>query len=83
MTCTTCANFIYFYFSEPETGFLIAFNMFDTDGNQRVDKEEFLVVSIALYSTYAYYLYHYRGKNTQPNDMRNLRSVRNITLVHT
>jgi hypothetical protein len=33
-------------FSEPQTGFRIAFNMFDTDGNQRVDKNEFLVVSI-------------------------------------
>jgi Ca2+-binding EF-hand superfamily protein len=32
-------------FSEPQTGFRIAFNMFDTDGNQRVDKNEFLVVS--------------------------------------
>ncbi|XKL67334.1 hypothetical protein PGB90_002825 [Kerria lacca] len=30
--------------TKPETGFLIAFNMFDTDGNQRVDKEEFLVI---------------------------------------
>jgi hypothetical protein len=33
------------FFSEPQTGFRIAFNMFDTDGNQRVDKNEFLVVS--------------------------------------
>lgn len=31
---------------EPQTGFRIAFNMFDTDGNERVDKEEFLVVSV-------------------------------------
>lgn len=30
---------------EPKSGFQIAFNMFDTDGNQRVDKSEFLVVS--------------------------------------
>ncbi|KAG7169463.1 Calcium uptake protein 3-like [Homarus americanus] len=29
---------------EPQTGFRIAFNMFDTDGNERVDKEEFLVL---------------------------------------
>jgi hypothetical protein len=27
------------------SGFRIAFNMFDTDGNQIVDKKEFLVVS--------------------------------------
>jgi len=30
--------------SEPQSGFRIAFNMFDTDGNQIVDKREFLVV---------------------------------------
>ncbi|CAG2061044.1 unnamed protein product [Timema podura] len=29
--------------TKPRTGFEIAFNMFDTDGNQRVDKNEFLV----------------------------------------
>lgn len=30
---------------EPHAGFKIAFNMFDADGNQMVDKREFLVVS--------------------------------------
>lgn len=35
--------------SEPASGFRIAFNMFDTDGNQRVDKNEFLVVSMELF----------------------------------
>ncbi|XP_042874038.1 calcium uptake protein 3, mitochondrial-like isoform X2 [Penaeus japonicus] len=30
--------------TKPQTGFRIAFNMFDTDGNERVDKEEFLVL---------------------------------------
>uniref|UniRef100_A0A182VJW7 EF-hand domain-containing protein n=1 Tax=Anopheles merus TaxID=30066 RepID=A0A182VJW7_ANOME len=29
--------------TKPHSGFRIAFNMFDTDGNQRVDKDEFLV----------------------------------------
>ncbi|XP_039231564.1 calcium uptake protein 2, mitochondrial isoform X14 [Drosophila yakuba] len=29
--------------TKPKSGFRIAFNMFDTDGNQRVDKDEFLV----------------------------------------
>ncbi|GFR65129.1 EF-hand domain-containing family member A2 [Elysia marginata] len=29
---------------EPHSGFRIAFNMFDTDGNQIVDKREFLVL---------------------------------------
>lgn len=33
-------------FSESKSGFRIAFNMFDTDGNQIVDKKEFLVVRI-------------------------------------
>ena len=32
------------FFTEPQTGFRIAFNMFDTDGNEKVDKNEFLVV---------------------------------------
>ncbi|MCL4125683.1 UNVERIFIED_CONTAM: hypothetical protein GTU68_057101, partial [Idotea baltica] len=30
--------------TKPQTGFRIAFNMFDTDGNERVDKQEFLVL---------------------------------------
>lgn len=30
--------------TKPESGFRIAFNMFDTDGNERVDKNEFLVL---------------------------------------
>ncbi|CAL7951364.1 unnamed protein product [Xylocopa violacea] len=29
---------------KPKSGFQIAFNMFDTDGNERVDKTEFLVI---------------------------------------
>ncbi|XP_050055311.1 calcium uptake protein 3, mitochondrial isoform X2 [Aphis gossypii] len=31
--------------TKPQSGFRIAFNMFDTDGNHRVDKNEFLVLS--------------------------------------
>lgn len=34
--------------SEPHAGFKIAFNMFDADGNQMVDKREFLVVGAIL-----------------------------------
>ncbi|XP_020709611.2 calcium uptake protein 3, mitochondrial isoform X3 [Athalia rosae] len=30
--------------TKPQTGFRIAFNMFDIDGNERVDKTEFLVM---------------------------------------
>jgi hypothetical protein len=33
---------------EPKSNFQIAFNMFDTDGNQKVDKKEFLVVCINI-----------------------------------
>lgn len=45
--------------SEPQSGFRIAFNMFDTDGNERVDKNEFLVVSNSLISYYLEYLIKY------------------------
>ncbi|CAL4091277.1 unnamed protein product, partial [Meganyctiphanes norvegica] len=34
--------------TKPQTGFRIAFNMFDTDGNERVDKNEFLVLTRLL-----------------------------------
>jgi len=33
-----------FFLAEPHAGFRIAFNMFDTDGNEMVDKKEFLVL---------------------------------------
>lgn len=35
---------ISFYIPEPHAGFRIAFNMFDADGNEMVDKREFMVV---------------------------------------
>lgn len=35
--------------TEPQTGFRIAFNMFDTDGNEKVDKTEFLVVRKTIF----------------------------------
>ncbi|XP_039759926.1 calcium uptake protein 3, mitochondrial isoform X1 [Pararge aegeria] len=41
--------------TKPTSGFQIAFNMFDTDGNQRVDKNEFLVME-KIFS------YAWRGK---------------------
>ncbi|XP_076643357.1 calcium uptake protein 3, mitochondrial-like isoform X1 [Halictus rubicundus] len=37
--------------TKPKTGFRIAFNMFDTDGNERVDKTEFLVIRRLLGGT--------------------------------
>lgn len=44
----TCKILLYNYFLEPQSGFRIAFNMFDTDGNEKVDKNEFLVVSTLI-----------------------------------
>ncbi|CAB3228101.1 unnamed protein product [Arctia plantaginis] len=38
--------------TKPASGFQIAFNMFDTDGNQRVDKNEFLVIQRLLGGTF-------------------------------
>ncbi|PSN36193.1 Calcium uptake protein 3 [Blattella germanica] len=40
--------------TKPQTGFHIAFNMFDTDGNQRVDKNEFLVIRRLMGGTLMY-----------------------------
>lgn len=54
------------FFLEPETGFLIAFNMFDTDGNQRVDKEEFLVVSYKKEYNFGSFLFHTRPVVAKP-----------------
>ncbi|XP_077487595.1 mitochondrial calcium uptake 3 isoform X3 [Amblyomma americanum] len=47
--------------TKPQSGFRIAFNMFDTDGNQRVDKQEFLVLE-KIFSTVAR-----RGKKLKTN----------------
>ena len=50
---------IYAILSEPHSGFRIAFNMFDTDGNNRVDRQEFLVVCricfITIFNIYINY----------------------------
>lgn len=40
------------FLAEPHAGFRIAFNMFDTDGNEMVDRKEFLVVCIFLLNFY-------------------------------
>ena len=40
---------------EPESGFQVAFNMLDTDGNAVIDKEEFMVVSISHSALLNYY----------------------------
>lgn len=41
-------DFFFFNVSEPHAGFRIAFNMFDADGNEMVDKREFMVVCAPL-----------------------------------
>ncbi|XP_055378620.1 calcium uptake protein 3, mitochondrial isoform X2 [Condylostylus longicornis] len=41
--------------TKPHSGFRIAFNMFDTDGNQRVDKTEFLVIRRILGGSMKYH----------------------------
>lgn len=41
MQMTSC---YFFHIPEPHAGFRIAFNMFDADGNEMVDKREFMVV---------------------------------------
>ncbi|KAF4523297.1 hypothetical protein B566_EDAN009420 [Ephemera danica] len=46
--------------TEPQTGFRIAFNMFDTDGNERVDKNEFLVIRRLMAGSIADLLLEYR-----------------------
>lgn len=38
----------FFCLLEPHAGFKIAFNMFDADGNEMVDKREFMVVWLFL-----------------------------------
>ncbi|XP_061506212.1 calcium uptake protein 3, mitochondrial isoform X2 [Anopheles gambiae] len=50
--------------TKPHSGFRIAFNMFDTDGNQRVDKDEFLVL-LHLVSTSAQARFLLKNDNEQ------------------
>lgn len=51
--------------TKPESGFKIAFNMFDTDGNQRVDKNEFLVME----KIFSHAWKGKRGMNNENEDM--------------
>ncbi|XP_039430836.1 calcium uptake protein 3, mitochondrial isoform X2 [Culex pipiens pallens] len=58
--------------TKPHSGFRIAFNMFDTDGNSRVDKDEFLVL-LRLVSTTAqakFLLRGYRPEKTPPKSLK-------------
>lgn len=43
------STFVIPHFLEPHAGFRIAFNMFDADGNEMVDKREFMVVCFFLF----------------------------------
>lgn len=51
------SNIVPNFVAEPKSGFRIAFNMFDTDGNERVDKTEFLVVKTTFFSLNRSYLH--------------------------
>ncbi|XP_036367580.1 calcium uptake protein 3, mitochondrial isoform X5 [Octopus sinensis] len=49
--------------TKPRSGFRIAFNMFDADGNQIVDKREFLVEIACRHVTDTTLLVHFFGAN--------------------
>ncbi|XP_074651352.1 calcium uptake protein 3, mitochondrial-like isoform X4 [Tubulanus polymorphus] len=49
--------------TKPQSGFRIAFNMFDTDGNQKVDKKEFLVLQFLVSKFLHQSLNPYRRRN--------------------
>ena len=50
---------MFFSVAEPKSGFEIAFNMFDIDGNKRVDIDEFKVVcNVYFYEIFSYVATH-------------------------
>ncbi|CAG0879747.1 unnamed protein product [Cyprideis torosa] len=55
--------------TKPRSGFLIAFNMFDTDGDQTVDKSEFLVLEKIFSHTQ-----HERQENPDMSDEERTKS---------
>ncbi|XP_031364030.1 calcium uptake protein 3, mitochondrial isoform X2 [Apis dorsata] len=58
---------------KPKSGFRIAFNMFDTDGNERVDKTEFLVMEKV-------FSHAWRGRHgTETKENLNLLTERQMT----
>ncbi|XP_069167262.1 calcium uptake protein 3, mitochondrial isoform X6 [Procambarus clarkii] len=69
--------------TKPQTGFRIAFNMFDTDGNERVDKEEFLVlmemITAGVFRAYATWISDTSLDDcTDPKKKKVLRDTRQV-----
>ncbi|XP_050720244.1 calcium uptake protein 3, mitochondrial-like isoform X3 [Eriocheir sinensis] len=69
--------------TKPQTGFRIAFNMFDTDGNQRVDKEEFLVlmdlITCGVYRAYSSWLSDTaQDENDDSENSKKLKATRQV-----
>ncbi|XP_059489352.1 calcium uptake protein 3, mitochondrial isoform X2 [Neocloeon triangulifer] len=58
--------------TKPKTGFRIAFNMFDTDGNERVDKTEFLVIRGILAGTISDLMLEFRDDPNTRHAMENI-----------
>ncbi|XP_044741034.1 calcium uptake protein 3, mitochondrial-like isoform X2 [Chrysoperla carnea] len=56
--------------TKPQSGFRIAFNMFDTDGNERIDKNEFLVME-RIFS------YAWKGKRGISGSLEEKKTERN------
>lgn len=71
--------------TKPQCGFRIAFNMFDTDGNQRVDKQEFLVLE-KIFSTVARHGKKLKTGADVPeleeSENKDLRNIDTTLLVH-
>ncbi|XP_045101552.1 calcium uptake protein 3, mitochondrial-like isoform X5 [Portunus trituberculatus] len=68
---------------QPQTGFRIAFNMFDTDGNERVDKEEFLVlmdlITAGVFRAYASWVSDtIHNENPDSEKAKKLQSTRQV-----
>ncbi|KAF2362184.1 EF-hand domain [Trinorchestia longiramus] len=65
--------------TKPQTGFHIAFNMFDTDGNERVDKQEFLVLmellTGAVHKSLVTWLHEYGKSSADPAKVLQARTV--------
>ncbi|XP_018027658.1 uncharacterized protein LOC108682913, partial [Hyalella azteca] len=65
--------------TKPQTGFHIAFNMFDTDGNERVDKQEFLVLmellNGAVHKSLVTWLHEYENSGAPHQEVLRARHV--------
>ncbi|XP_059152251.1 calcium uptake protein 3, mitochondrial-like isoform X2 [Physella acuta] len=60
--------------TKPHSGFRIAFNMFDTDGNQIVDKQEFLVLE-------SFFILPPKERKFVPRDPKKLQKLLNLEKV--